>query len=394
MKNIKATNEIVCSVTNGVYNFTNSVLEKNIEAILKMGPNSVPMLRLRASLIQRKINSEFLEYLNRFLRRRGRFEIKAKTVEAWLNTAMTMSFDPSVLDFFGRFLECYRCFKIHARSESFRGKGLFYEETLIQMLEKNESVVVMCDKNMGMSIFKLDTMMKADRELMKQMGGERIGLGAKDVTNRVLTEIDIFEDNLNVEEKEYLNVTYCDRSVRKCKIEVPFLRSTHKIHKMTQEAIGRKETDELKFRPVIDAKKWATRGYSELVMKMLKKFNLSVLSRGGEIIKNSQPKGGWEFVLDIQNVKVDERFCAFVNADIQEAYTNVTEDMICKAVDCLNKTFEIYSGWKVNLLLKMIHLIIRNNYVKTSCGIFLFKPVLPMGYKISGEALNTVVLVG
>ena len=35
-----------------------------------------------------------------------------------------------------------------------------------------------------------------------------------------------------------------------------------------------------------------------------------------------------------------------------------------------------------------------NNYVATSDGIYLFKPVLPMGYKISGEALNSVAIIG
>ena len=49
-----------------------------------------------------------------------------------------------------------------------------------------------------------------------------------------------------------------------------------------------------------------TRGYAELVMKLLQKFNLSVFERGGEIIRDSQPKGGWEFALDVQNVKVNK----------------------------------------------------------------------------------------
>ena len=394
LKEIKSTDMQDGSKTCGVYNFTNIVLEEDIENLLKMGPESVPNLKLRSSTIREKINDAFIDYLNRFLKRRVRYEIKAKKVEDWLKIAMTMSFERPIMEFFSRFLQGYKCMRKYAKNDCLRGRGLFYKHRLIQILEEKDSVVILCDKNMGMSVFNLDVMLRADREIMEQMGGERVEFEVRDVIEKVFTEIDIFEQCLDIEEKEYLDVVYSDRSIRKCEINVPFLRCTHKIHKMTQSMIQKKDTTRLKFRPVIDAKKWATRGYAELVMKMLKKFNLSVLERGGEIIKNSQPKGGWEFALDVQNVEVNKKLCVFANADIQEAYTNVTEDMVCKAVEYLNKRFNIYSGWKINLLVKLIQLVMRNNYVETSCGIFLFKPVLPMGYKISGEALNTVVLFG
>ena len=77
--------------------------------------------------------------------------------------------------------------------------------------------------------------------------------------------------------------------------------------------------------------------------------------------------------------------------DIQEAFTNVT-CVTCEAVVRMNKKYKIYEIWKEELLVKMIKLVMRNNYVQTSVGYYKFKPVLPMGYKISGEALNVVVL--
>ena len=205
-------------------------------------------------------------------------------------------------------------------------------------------------------------------------------------------EVNKFENGLTEEERKYMDFVFKNRDVKKCLIEVPFLRSTHKVHKMTDEMIKNKDITDLKFRPIIDARMWVTRGYSELVMKMLKKMNICVLKKCPGLIGQSQSVSGWEFALEIQEVTMKERYTVLCNADIQEAYTNVTEGMICKAVVLLNTRFNVYNQWKCDLLVKMISLVLRNNYVETSIGLYWFKPVLPMGYKISGEALNTVLL--
>ena len=261
------------------------------------------------------------------------------------------------------------------------------------MLEDGGNVVVLCDKNMGMSILDLEIMRKADSELMRQMGALEVSREKIEIINGVFEQIEGFEDSMIEEERKYIDFVYKDRNVKNCLIEIPFLRSTHKIHKMTDEMIENKDIENLKFRPIIDARMWATRGYSELVMKMLKKLNICILEKCCGLLRKSQPKSGWEFSKKIQEVMMNERYVVLGNADIQEAYTNVTESMICEAIITLNRRFSIYSQWKCGLLLKMIKLVMRNNYVETSVGLYLFKPVLPMGYKISGEALNTVLLL-
>ena len=43
----------------------------------------------------------------------------------------------------------------------------------MKKLERDGCVLVMCDKNMEMSLFALDTMRKADEALMKQLGAVR-----------------------------------------------------------------------------------------------------------------------------------------------------------------------------------------------------------------------------
>ena len=48
------------------------------------------------------------------------------------------------------------------------------KDELIKRLDKEDCILVMCDKNMGMSLFKLETMRKADQELMNQLGAFEI----------------------------------------------------------------------------------------------------------------------------------------------------------------------------------------------------------------------------
>ena len=43
---------------------------------------------------------------------------------------------------------------------------------------------------------------------------------------------------------------------------------------------------------------------------------------------------------------------------------------------------------------KLIDLVLSQNYAETSAGLFFFKMILPMGYKLSGEGLNIVALSG
>jgi hypothetical protein len=41
---------------------------------------------------------------------------------------------------------------------------------------------------------------------------------------------------------------------------------------------------------------------------------------------------------------------------------------------------------------KLVDLVLSQNYAETSSGLFKFKKVLPMGYMLSGEALDMVAL--
>jgi hypothetical protein len=179
------------------------------------------------------------------------------------------------------------------------GKGMT-EDELRKKLEIAGTVIVHCDKNLGMSMFSLETMRKADKELMEQLGATAVEVGKKEVLEEVFAKITSFEESLDDKQIEYLDFVYQDRDVSRCEIIFPFLRSTHKIQKMTGQEIEEKDLSCLKFRPVVDSKRWATRGYAELMMKMLRKAVAEILDLAGSVMGEMKVKNGWEFSSEVK----------------------------------------------------------------------------------------------
>ena len=249
----------------------------------------------------------------------------------------------------------------------------------------------MCDKNMGMSLFTLDTMRKADEVLIRQLGASRMDITKEEIISKVLADIDEFEAGLTREQRELMDSVYGGRHLVRKQVTFPFLRSQHKIHKMSAEEIKNKDLSVLKFRPVVDAKKWLTRGYSGLVMQMIRMACNKITANGGEVFKKIKSQGGWREATDIRDYQVENEYDIMVTGDIQEAYTNIDDTMIKTAIRTVCGFLEV-DEWKIDLMSKLVDLVLDQHYVETSVGLFKFRQVLPMGYKISGEALHIVAL--
>ena len=107
------------------------------------------------------------------------------------------------------------------------------EEDFLEKLDEGGNIAIPCDKKMGMSIFNLNVIKEADKRLMGQLKAVYTDKTKDEVYAVVLSNIDDFENELSDEQKHYIDYVYSDRNIRKCKLEIPFLRSTHKIHKMS-----------------------------------------------------------------------------------------------------------------------------------------------------------------
>ena len=160
---------------------------------------------------------------------------------------------------------------------------------------------------------------------------------------------------------------------------------------MSEEEIKNKDLSVLKFRPVVDARNWLTRGYASVAMQMMREASNSLVLSGGPVFRKIRSKDGWRFAAEVGDYKDNQELHAIVIADIQEAYTNITDVMIKKAIRVVGEFIGL-ENWRIELMAKLVDLVLGQNYAETSGGLFKFKEVLPMGYKLSGEALDIVAL--
>ena len=121
---------------------------------------------------------------------------------------------------------------------------------MIKKLDEEGRVLIICDKNMGMGLFTLETMRKADKALMKQLGASRTESPKEEIIEKVEADIDKFEQGLSRDQKEFMDTYYGGRlrDRKRKQVIFPCLRSQHKIHKMTEEQIKNKDLSTLKFR--------------------------------------------------------------------------------------------------------------------------------------------------
>ena len=375
-----------------LYNFVDGEVPDSVKKLFANGMNSVPSLRMSKREIDCRVEDAMVEYLLRLGKRRicGNAVLQACGVEDWIKKVKILNIDPESREFVET-LEASIPSLYAELDLVYQEVNLDSKEEMVEKLEKDGCVLVMCDKNMGMSLFSLDTMRKADKALMNQLGAVKILKTKEEIIENVLAELKKFEMGLSQEQMEYLDNKCGDRHSDRRKVVFPFLKSLHKIHKMTEEEIRNKDLSVLKFRPVVDAKQWLTRGYAGLVMQMMREACTELVRSGGPVMRKMKPKDGWRFAVDISDYTLEDEFDVMVSADIQEAYTNISDDLIKKAIEIVCG-FVGFNEWKIELMKKLIDLVLGQNYAETSGGLFKFKKVLPMGYKLSGDALDIVAL--
>ena len=301
-----------------LYNFVDDEVPENMRELFRNGMDSVPSYRMTKREIDSRVEIALLEYIMRLGKRRfyGNAVVHASSVQDWISKMKILNPNEETKDFVEKLEESLPGLKAEL-TLVYNDVDLDTKEEMLKKLEKRDWVLVMCDKNMGLSLFTLDTMRKADEALMKQLGAVRMENTTKEeIIGNVMKEIEKFEENLTLQHEEYLNKAYGSRFSDMNNASFPFLKSLHKIHKMSEEEIKEKDLGKLKFRPVVDAKKWLTRGYAGLAMQMMREANNLLVMSGGPVLKKLKPKDGWRFAVDIRDYKVGEEFDVVVTADI------------------------------------------------------------------------------
>ena len=320
-----------------LYSFVDGDVPDSVKKLFDNGMDAVPNTRMSKKEIDNRVEEALLEFLVRLGKRRicGTAVRQASGVQDWIRQVKQLNVEQDAKEFIEVLENTLPALKAEL-DLVYREVDIDSKEEIVKKLEREGCVLVMCDKGMGMSLFTLEIMRKADEDLMNQLGAVRIENTKEEIIQNVLLEIQNFEMGLTKEQKEYLDVTYGGRDYDLKNPVFPFLKSQHKIHKMSEEEIRNKDLSVIKFRPVVDAKFWLTRGYAGIVMQMMRQACNTLVRNGGQVMRKAKPKDGWRFAVEVGDYTVEEGYDVMVTADIQEAYTNISDEMIKKAMgDCV-----------------------------------------------------------
>ena len=154
--------------------------------------------------IDDRVEEALVQYLMRLGRRKrwGNQALQAKSVQDWIVKVNKANLSLEGQDFVERLENAYPGIKAELY--------LIYRNLEIDTmkLEQEGCVLVMCDKGMGMSLFTLETMRKADLALITQLGAQKMKCTKDEIIESVKNEIKQFKKELTVEQKKYLDTVY------------------------------------------------------------------------------------------------------------------------------------------------------------------------------------------
>ena len=213
-----------------LYNFVDSEVSQSVKKLFENGMGSVPSTKMTKKEVDIRVEEALLEYLMRLGRRRihGTAVVQASGVKDWISKVKRMSIAEEARNWVEEFENYYPA--LLAELDLYSDVCLETKDELIKRLDKEDCILVMCDKNMGMSLFKLETMRKADQELMNQLGAVKIDNTKEEIIEHLRSEIYNFENGLNKRQEDYLDHTYEGRDCDMKDASFPFLKSLHKVH--------------------------------------------------------------------------------------------------------------------------------------------------------------------
>ena len=124
--------------------------------------------------------------MTRLSRRRiFRYEIlQASNVQDWITKMKKKSLDKEAMEFIEKLESTLPALQAEL-DLVYQDIKLDTKEEMVKKLEAEDRVLVMCDKNMGMSLFTLETMRKADQELIGQLGASRMEISKDEIIRKV-----------------------------------------------------------------------------------------------------------------------------------------------------------------------------------------------------------------
>ena len=386
---VKNSSEKRRDIENTVYNFTGKELPAGVLKSLNLGSNFVLHTKMDRSEASKKLSLDLMMYLRKY---RTYIEKKRDILEEepmeWLEKAVEIAEeDGAHHEFYSSVL---RSLSIGLGVGKRVNDGVKVD---FEQLDQQGICLVEADKNVGICLLNIEDMIRADDELVEELGGEAcIDCTAVDIKKGIFEAIEAFEESNGEEAKKFLNRFYGNRLEDYEDSVLPFLKVRPKIHKLSKEQIEAVDTNGLKFRPVVDASRTPLNPYA----KMLTEYLRDLMRRTEQkhfVGKSPMIKNGHELAKLFRNkdFKFKERKY-FLVADLSSAYTFIYLNNLIVSMNFLGQTNGV-PQWKVEMFEKIATLVLSNSFLETTKGIYRLNTCLPMGLCASGECLDVVLLV-
>ena len=132
--------------------------------------------------------------------------------------------------------------------------------------------------------------------------------------------------------------------------------------------------------------------YAVLLMTLLRDIMNALKTKYNSICKVASEDGS-QIAKEMRLLKlVNEQTKLFISSDMSSAYTNIFKDDVFKAIIIATEHLHV-NDWRRDLILRLVELVLGNNYLESSTGIYQLGDCLPMGSSASQDCLNIVGMI-
>ena len=371
-----------------VFNFTGKSLSKEMLEGLRVGSNYIVHTRRSESQARSKMENELYLYLvqyRKYIERADR--IYEESLYPWLEKALKYSeHETEHKEFYSSLLACLAV-------DMGIGKRINDRKYDFTEFDKIGVVIVEADKGMGICAVNVEELMRADSEMVNELGGMKINETGDALKVKIANKIKDVEGSLDKEGEKFLRTYYGDRMEKLEESEWAFLKLRPKLHKLTKVQLENKEVSQMKYRPVVDASRGPLNSFAKSLMEYLRELIRKVekfyFPEDSPMIKN-----GHAIINITEEISKEQEIGAiiFAVADLSSAYTYIYLENLLIAMEYLGSKVGI-PQWKIDLFQKIAKIVLENSYIETTDGIFLLNSCLPMGLCCSGECMDLVLLL-
>ena len=379
-----------------VYNFLNEDIPVDLKMILERGKKFVPFLVENEFEAEAKFKEEVLNYLVRYRKYvEGGTEIVKNDYNQWLDDALDEAAVWKHEDYHTNF---YKRVKLEARValktimnrkrvrfDLEEEKGRFnIQDAVKKLMELDDGVVVENDKNNGWSLMPCKAVFEAEKKMMEAMNGIEVEMNEDSIIEVIDDEIKRFECGLSGDQLLIINKFYLKRRIQKDEVKMPFLRLTLKVHKLTEEDKRLKKFSAFKFRPLQDSTFCSLVVYNRIMMEMTRELGDRLKSIEQKVSKLDSKSGG-DFSERLRNTKLDGKTgVVLLSGDFTDAYSNINFEDVSRAIVVVGRFVGLQED-RLELMIELASLILKNNYVSCSEENYHLDTSLPMGNSCSGK---------